>query len=186
MSDRSVLTPTAQRAPANTRRNAGGNAAITRGRPFAKGNPGRPKGAKNKATRLVEAVANGDVSGILLAAVRRAAQGDVRAQKLCLDRLVPLRRERGVALDLPVLATPGAAAHAATVLVEQVAAGQVTPGEGKKVLEMIVTQRRLVEAGELARRIESLEAVIEVLRQDLACVLGREDLVVRPSAEPSP
>jgi hypothetical protein len=107
-------------------------------------------GAKNNATRLVEAVQNGDASDILVAAVRSAVRGSVPAQKLCLDRLVPLRRERPVALAISVLATPSAAAEAVTVLVEQVAAGQVTPSEGKKLLDLIVTQRRLGDAGALS------------------------------------
>jgi hypothetical protein len=107
-------------------------------------------------------------------------RGSVPAQKLCLDRLVPLRRERPVALAIPVLATPSAAAEAVTVLVEQVAAGQVTPSEGKKLLDLIVTQRRLGDAGALERRIERLESVIDLLRTDLATILARENLVTTP------
>jgi hypothetical protein len=147
---------------------------------FTTGNAGRPKGAKNKATCLVEAVQNGDASDILVAAVRSAVRGSVPAQKSCLDHLVPLRRERPVALAIPVLATPSAAAEAVTVLVEQVAAGQVTPSEGKKLLDLIVTQRRLGDAGALERRIERLESVIDLLRTDLATILAREDLVTTP------
>ncbi len=35
---------------------SGKNAAATRGRPFAQGNAGRPKGARNKTTLAVEAL----------------------------------------------------------------------------------------------------------------------------------
>ena len=40
------------------------NAVNTRGRPFAAGNPGRPKGARNKATLAVEQLLDGEAEAL--------------------------------------------------------------------------------------------------------------------------
>ncbi len=41
------------------------NAPDTRGRPFARGNPGRPKGARNKVTRAVAALLDGEAEALM-------------------------------------------------------------------------------------------------------------------------
>lgn len=179
MSDPATFPVTQQYGPNTAEIGAANGRDSATGR-FATGNAGRPKGAKNKATRVIEAVRNGDASDILVAAVRSAVAGNVQAQRLCLERLVPLRRERSVAIAWPALESPAAAAQAATMLIEQVAAGQLTPSEGKRLLELLVTQRRLGEVGELEQRVERLEGAIDGLRQDLAALLECQNLVLNP------
>ena len=152
----------------NTRDNAGKNAGNTPGRPFAKGNPGRPKGAKNKATLLVEALLSGDAEQITRALARRAALGDIAAIKLCLERLVPRLRERTLDVDLPVIATAEDAARAAGQLVALVGAGQITPGEGKTLAGIIATQRQVIAARDVERRIVALEQAVEYLRYQVS------------------
>ena len=52
------------------------NAGKTRGRPFQQGNPGRPKGAQNRTTRLIEALLEGEAEAIGRKCVERAKEGD--------------------------------------------------------------------------------------------------------------
>ena len=48
----------------------GNNASVTRGRPFPKGNAGRPKGARNKVTVAVESLLDGEAEGLTRKAIR--------------------------------------------------------------------------------------------------------------------
>src|SRR5215470_16664338 len=52
------------------------NAGKTRGRPFERGNPGRPKGAQNRTTRLIEALLEGEAEAIGRKCIERAKEGD--------------------------------------------------------------------------------------------------------------
>src|SRR5918994_7645484 len=81
------------------------NAANTRGKPFERGNPGRPKGARHKATLAAEALLDGEAEGLTRKAVELALGGDTVALRLCLDRLLPVLRERPVTVDLPSVAS---------------------------------------------------------------------------------
>jgi hypothetical protein len=64
---------------------SGNNAVKTRGRPFPKGNPGRPKGARHKATVAAEALLDGQAEALTQKAVDAALEGDTTALRLCLD-----------------------------------------------------------------------------------------------------
>jgi hypothetical protein len=57
------------------------NARSTRGRPFGAGNPGRPKGSRNRASALLDAIADGDLQAIVEKVVAKAKDGDVAAPR---------------------------------------------------------------------------------------------------------
>jgi hypothetical protein len=96
------LEPPMKRA---TSRSPEKTARLQRGRPFKSGksgNPlGRPKGSRNKTTVAVEALLEGDAEGIARKAVEKALEGDMAALRLCLERLLPPRRDRPVTFELP-------------------------------------------------------------------------------------
>ena len=77
---------------------------------------------------------------------------------LCLERLVPLRRERTVEIDLPPIRTAHDAATAAGRITAMVGDGQLTPSEGQMLAGIVETQRRALDAADLERRIAALEA----------------------------
>jgi hypothetical protein len=67
--------------------------------PGVSGNPaGRPKGAKNKSTLAAEALLDGEAEALTRKAVEMALRGDTVALRLCLERLMPPRRDRPVAV----------------------------------------------------------------------------------------
>lgn len=94
---------------------------------FKPGNPGKPKGARNRATRMVEALFENEAEDIGKAAIEAAKGGDVQAMKLILDRLAPARRTRHIAIDLPKIETAADLLAAQGVVVEAMAGGQMTP-----------------------------------------------------------
>jgi hypothetical protein len=133
------------------------NAPPTRGRPFGPGNPGRPKGARNKATLAAEALLDGEVESITRKAIELAKAGDITAMRLCLDRIVPVRKDRPVAFDLPILEHATDAVRALAAIAKAVADGDLTPMEAAELSKVIDGYVRVIETAELAARLERLE-----------------------------
>lgn len=124
---------------------------------FARGNPGKPKGARNKATLIAQSLLQSDANALVQRVKELAMSGSVTAMKLCLDRLVPLRRERAVEFDLPHIETANDAVLAAGWVTAMVASVEMTPSEGQAISSIIETLRRAIETAELERRILLLE-----------------------------
>src|SRR4051812_21122231 len=79
---------------------------FTRGRPFQKGNPGRPKGARNKTSVMVEQMFAGEAAAIGRKTIELAKDGTLGAMKMVLDRAVPARKGRTVeGLKIPDMTT---------------------------------------------------------------------------------
>ncbi|WP_431855310.1 DUF5681 domain-containing protein [Azospirillum sp.] len=138
------------------------SAGKQRGRPFQKGqsgNPaGKPKGTRHKATLAAEALLDGEAEMITRKAIDMAKEGDSVALRLVLERVLPPRKERPVAFQMPVMNAAEDAAKAMAALVAAVAAGDLTPTEGSALAGMVETFRRTLETTELERRLAALEA----------------------------
>src|ERR1700693_3647299 len=91
--------------------------ANTRGRPFAVGNPGKPKGSRNHATVAAEALLDGEVDKLTRKAIAMALAGDVAPLRLCMDRILPPRRDRTLSFALPPIKTAADLVAAAASLV---------------------------------------------------------------------
>ncbi len=133
------------------------NVGKTRGRPFETGNPGRPKGTRNKVTRAVETLLEGEADALTRKAVEMALDGDTTALRLCLERLCPPRREHPISVKLPTLKTAEDTANVIAFVLAAVAAGEITPGEGRLLAAMVESARKAIETGELERRLVALE-----------------------------
>ncbi|MEW9921808.1 DUF5681 domain-containing protein [Marimonas sp. MJW-29] len=124
---------------------------------FAKGNPGRPKGSRNKTTQVVEALLDGEAEAITRCAVDKALEGDTTALRLCLERIAPPRKEAPVQFTLPKMETARDAATAASAVLQAVSEGELTPSEGAHVMQLVETYRRTLELSDLEERILALE-----------------------------
>lgn len=128
---------------------------------FAKGtsgNPGgRPVGSRNKSTMLMESLLEEKSEELLRKAVELALAGDVHAMRLCVERILPVRKERLIDLPLaPVTALdqlPGAIAS----VVQAVGEGRITPGEAETIVNILKVQGDVVSAQELGDRVAALE-----------------------------
>jgi hypothetical protein len=103
------------------------NARKTPGKPFAPGNPGRPRGARHKVTLAVEALLEGQHAALTQVAIEKALEGDAVALRLCLDRIAPARRDAPISLDLPPVRTAADTLEASAAVLAAVADGSVTP-----------------------------------------------------------
>jgi hypothetical protein len=68
--------------------------------------PAAQRAARHRATLAAEALLDGEAEGLTRKAVEMALAGDTTALRLCLDRILPPRRERPVNFTLPSLRKP--------------------------------------------------------------------------------
>ena len=127
---------------------------------FAPGNPGRPKGARHKATQAALALLEGEAEALSRKAIETALEGDTTALRLCLERIAPPRKDAPVQFDLPPMQSATDAAKAAASVLGAVATGDLTPTEGAHVMQLVETYRRTLETSELETRLTALEAGI--------------------------
>ena len=134
------------------------NAATTRGRPFAMGNPGRPRGARHRATVAAETLLDGEADGLTRKAIEIALGGDVTALRLCLERILPPRRDRPVAFRLPPVGSAADMSAVMAAVVNAAAEGKILLGEAAEFARLIETHLRALEASEIELRLRALEA----------------------------
>ncbi len=133
------------------------NAGNTRGRPFQPGNPGKPKGARHKLTLIAERLMEDDAEAVVASVLAAAKSGDMTAARLVLERIVPIRKGRPVAFDLPAIETPADVVKAVGALVSEVARGELTPEEAATVAGLLEMYRRTIETCEIEQRLSDLE-----------------------------
>lgn len=124
---------------------------------FTEGNPGRPRGARHKATRAALALLDGEAEGLTRKAVELALDGDTTALRLCLERIAPPRKDAPVQFDLPPMQSAADAARAAGAVLDAVAGGDLTPTEGAHIMALVETYRRTLETSDLEARVTALE-----------------------------
>jgi hypothetical protein len=135
------------------------NAATTRrGKPFARGNPGRPAGSKNKATLALESLLAGEGEALTRKAIELALGGDATVLRACLDRVLPLRRGRPVNFALPALDTAADLSLALGAVLAATADGSLTPDEALTLAQIVDRRRAAIETVELSERVAALEA----------------------------
>lgn len=132
------------------------------GKPFEEGrsgNPaGRPKGTRNATTRALEALLDGEGEILTRKLIELAQDGDTVALRMCLDRLIPPRKDRPISLDLPPIETTDDLPKATGAIVAAVAAGELTPAEAAEISKTLDVHVRAIEATDLHRRLAALEA----------------------------
>jgi len=124
---------------------------------FAPGNPGKPKGARNKATLAAEALLDGEAEALTKKAIEVAKTGDPKALKLCIERILAPRRDRPVSFKLSPIKSAGDHPRALAQILKAVAAGEVTPMEGQGLCQMLDNHRSSLATADLAERIAALE-----------------------------
>ena len=133
----------------------------TRGRSFEKGksgNPaGRPKGARNRTTLAAEALLEGQAEAITQKVVDMALEGDLTAARMCLDRILPIRRERRVSFDLPPINSAEDVVNAMRAIAAALASGELLPSEAAEAGSFVGWHAKAIEVFDLEQRIILLE-----------------------------
>jgi hypothetical protein len=125
------------------------SARLSSGRfaPATSGNPnGRPKGARNRSSLLIESLEDGEADALIRGLVELALAGDKAALRFCVARLVPPLKGRPIALDL----APGAEADPSAVVtasLRAVADGEITPDEALALGRLVELRERAARSG---------------------------------------
>ena len=105
----------------------------------------------------IEALLEGQAEALTQKAIEMALSGDGVAMRLVLDRLVPPRRDRHIAIELPPVKTATDATAASGKIVDAVASGEITPNEGAEVGKILDVHVRNIELREFEERLAALE-----------------------------
>ncbi len=116
-------------------------------KPGQSGNPeGRPKGARNRATVAAERLLDGEADTLTRKAIELAKAGDSTALRLCIERILPARKDRPVSFNMPRIDSIADSVKAAAAIASGVADGDLTPMEAAEL-----------RTAELATRLVRLE-----------------------------
>ena len=128
---------------------------------FKKGQSGNPRGKKpgsrNKATLAAQKLLDGEAEALTRRAVDLAKGGDIAALRLCMERIIPPRKDRPVRLTLPSLDGAGGLEKASSAVLVAVAAGEITPSEGQALSAILESHRKVLELADIERRLQVLE-----------------------------
>jgi hypothetical protein len=132
--------------------------ASTRFKPGQSGNlAGRPKGSRNATTIALENLLDGQAEALTNKAVELALEGDMAALRLCMDRILPPRKDRPVTFNLPPIKGAGDAAAVTSAILSAVANGEITPADAAEISKLMDSYVKAFEASEIFQRLERLE-----------------------------
>lgn len=129
------------------------------------GNPsGKPLGTLNHVTRQAQALLDENAKAITEACVALALVGDMTAIRLCLDRIIPIRKSRPIVFDLPKIETPADVVVVFDVLTNAVASGELAPDEAASFQNLLEGRIKAVEQTEIVERLARLENLLAEVR----------------------
>lgn len=139
----------------------GGGDINVRGRPFQPGNQygrGRPPGSQNKAAGVCQHTLDSHAENLAKKCLTLAFQGNPTAMRLCMERIMPARRQATLRFRLPPTTNSiDNVAAACESVIKGVAGGKLTPADGQALLAILEGRRRAIEAQDQERRIRALE-----------------------------
>jgi hypothetical protein len=121
---------------------------------FARGNRGKIRGTKHRATRLLETLFQDNAEFVGEMALKMLAHGEPVALRELLNRLVPPPRCRVVDLtDFPRITSVADVPHALADLTRRVASGEISPEEAQAIAAVLSRYVESVSALEQAQKI---------------------------------
>jgi hypothetical protein len=125
------------------------------------GNPdGRPRGVLNHATVLAQELLAARVESIAGKLIELAEGGDMRAIRVCMDRLVPANKHQPIAVELPPIEKPADSVAAAAAIAAAVAAGELTATEAAQLAKVVDVYVRALDSKGFDERLGKLEKEI--------------------------
>ena len=125
------------------------------------GNPaGRPRGALNRATVLAQELLAARVESIAGKLIELAEGGDMRAIRVCMERIVPAPQHQPIAVELPPIEKPADSVEAAATIAAAVAAGELTAAEAARLAKVVDVYVRALDSKGFDERLGKLEKEI--------------------------
>jgi len=132
-----------------------------RGRPFQRGNSGRPRGSKNRTTRALEELVAGQAEKLAQKTVELALAGNVKCLQMCLDRVMPRRAGRPLDFTLPPVKDARDIVVAMAAITTAVNDGSLTAEEAGQLMHILNGYTKALETHDLAARIAALESQLK-------------------------
>ena len=132
-----------------------------RGRPFQPGNTfgrGRPPGSRNKSSQKAQELLDSHAEPLIQKCILMALQGEIGALRLCLERLLPPRREMPMKMKRIRSGTAGEIAQSHDDVLKGLSSGQVTTTQAQVFTNILEGRRRVIETVEHERRLQELES----------------------------
>ena len=145
--------------PAIARNSQPATRARVVGVPFKKGNPGKPKGARNKVTQLAERLVEGEAEEIVRSIIASAKSGNPAAIAAVARILLPERRGRQVAIDMvgELERSATSLAQVTQAVLSSALRGEISAEEGQQFGIIIAAAARAYELEFLEERVIALE-----------------------------
>ncbi len=121
---------------------------------------GNNAGCRHRATIAAEVLLDGECEGLTRKAIEKALEGDMVAMRLCLERIIPPRRDRPVRIELPPIDTAAGVSMALSAVTRAMAGGELTPDEANGEASIVELKRRALETTEFEARLRKLEEAL--------------------------
>jgi len=128
-----------------------------RGR-FGTGNPGRPRGARNRVNAVAEAIIEDNLGEVAEKCVQLAKEGSVPCVLALLRLRIPALRSGQEPIELPALEPPKDALAALRIIAEAVARADIDDDHARSLVAAIEGFLKTFEFVDHEERIRALEA----------------------------
>ena len=98
---------------------------------------GRPRGSLNRATVLAQELLSARVESIAGKLIELAESGDMRAIRVCMERLMPVIKHQPIAVELPPIEKAADSVEAVASIAAAVAAGELTATEAAELAKVV-------------------------------------------------
>jgi hypothetical protein len=128
-----------------------------RRRPFEPGNPGRPSGARNKATQAIGQLAEGQAETLGEKVIELALGGNVACLRMLLDRVCPIRKSPPINVAMPQIESAYDLFAAMKAIWTAIGDGQLTADEAAALCVVVDRSIKAVELQDVVARVAALE-----------------------------
>jgi hypothetical protein len=137
---------------------------VKKGRPFEPGNKfgrGRPRGSRNKRSLLAEQLLESHAEPVVRKALVEALRGDTPLLRTMLSYILPRRRDVTVKTGPLPVHTVEELAQSSEEVFQRAVSGQITLPEAHELMDLIESQRRVIETRDLEARLRAVEKATE-------------------------
>jgi uncharacterized protein DUF5681 len=131
--------------------------------PFQKGqsgNPaGRPRGSRNRPRARVQSLLEGKAEDVARKVIEMAQAGNIRALRMCMDRIAPAPKYEPGSCELPPIDSPAASVKAMATIAEAVATGDLAPCEAVSMAKVVEVYIHALQAKAFDERLAKVETL---------------------------
>lgn len=125
---------------------------------FAPGHPGRQPGYRHRVTMAMEDLLEGQAQALTAKAIDMAMRGDSTAMRLCLERLMPVRKGTTIVIsDFPEIKSVADVPAAIKAIAAGAAAGHYAAEDAAPIVALLNTYMASVDTATFEARLAALE-----------------------------